>query len=297
MSKSKYFFSGGAGFLAPRLAHSLKEALPHAQVVLSQNLTSTIEFQKEIKDFSADSQARDCYFHLAGLSQPRACEAQPSIAWESNLTSALEAIRLLKANGFKGLYVFFSTAHVYSAKLEGPIQEDALKEPQGVYGWSKYLAEEALQAFRGDSRLLIVRLFNHSHRTQSADFFLPHIYHTLKNTKTTSVEIPVGNVQISRDFSTITSLEKRVLALAEKAENISDLEILNFSSGQARRLDRLITLMAQELGVSVTLKTDSNRVRAGEPETVFGNPEKSHHWLKTEPSHLSDLEFIKEFLK
>jgi len=199
--------------------------------------------------------------------------------------------------------VLASTAHVYAlddaAETGGVISESQRTEPRSVYGQSKLFAEKALQAIASSSRLniLTLRFFNHSHRSQRPDFFLPQVYQTLTSTPDQRIRLPLGNVDLWRDFGTLQDLLTGMLCVARQAETVLGFQAVNFCSGTDRHLRSLVHLLAERLGKEIEIETDPRKLRGCEPKRIVGSMEEFHRLFGWSPKGKSDDEFIDAFLE
>jgi len=240
--------------------------------------------------------------HLAGLSHVPTCAKDPELAFRINRDGTrFVAGELQKVAGDLyggGVFVFASTAQVYQAakgeeaKTEALFTEDRRIEPQNLYAETKWQAEEALRgiAKAGRLELRILRFFNHTHKTQSPDFFLPHIYSQLKAGKT---EIPVGNLDIRRDFGALKDLLAALeIAVARELPG----EVYNVCSGKAKSLRALAEGLAKRMGVQARFVTDPARVREGEPVSLAGSHELFTRATGWKPRFADESAFLDAFL-
>lgn len=244
-----------------------------------------------------------CVFHFAGASSPADCEAHPQDAFAANLLGAIHFARALAATERPTLMVLASTAHVYAfdqASMETEVlSESQHTGPRSVYGQSKLFAEKALQEIADSSRLnvLALRFFNHSHRSQRPDFFLPQIYQLLTSTPDRRIHLPLGNVDLRRDFGTLQDLLTGMLCVARQAKTVQGFQAVNFCSGTDRHLRSLVHLLAERLGKEIEIETDPRKLRGCEPKRIVGSMEGFHRLFGWSPKDKSDDEFIDAFLE
>jgi GDP-4-dehydro-6-deoxy-D-mannose reductase len=162
------------------------------------------------------------------------------------------------------------------------------------------MSELALKDFseRFGLKTTILRLFNHSHRSQSPNFFLPHFYQQLISHPADSrASVPVGNVDVCRDIGSIGDLLRAFEAVLNQADTLDHYEVFNVCSGQARNLRSLAVSLAQALDRDLELKFDPSRARANEPGSIRGSYSKLREHTGWIPQAQSDQDFIHEFLK
>lgn len=89
-------------------------------------------------------------FHAAAMTDVDGCEAQPEKAEEVNVKGTRY---LVSETPPDSLFVFISTDYVFDGQ-NGPYSEDAQTNPLGVYGRTKWQAEEIVRERKGLSLIL-----------------------------------------------------------------------------------------------------------------------------------------------
>ncbi|HUP57343.1 MAG TPA: NAD(P)-dependent oxidoreductase [Bdellovibrionota bacterium] len=231
--------------------------------------------------------------HLAGMSHVPTCEKDPALALRTNRDGTRSVGEAVARAG--GRLVFASTAQVYAAAEGDEIATQALFTesrriaPQNAYARSKWEAEEALRGIEG-LQATILRLFSHTHKSQSQDFFLSHVYAQLKSGKR---EIPVGNLEIHRDFGALSDLLAAFRILAGSPRPGA---VYNVCSGRAKHLGKLARGLAERMGVEARFVTDPARVRKGEPVALVGSHERLTSDTGWRPKHVTESELLDSFL-
>jgi dTDP-4-dehydrorhamnose reductase len=80
--------------------------------------------------------------HTASMTEVDACERTPDLAYASNVTSAANVAR--QARALDAHLVHVSTDYVFDGQ-DGPYDETAQPNPQGIYARTKWLGEEAVK--------------------------------------------------------------------------------------------------------------------------------------------------------
>lgn len=210
--------------------------------------------------------------HLAALSSPRACEAQPKRAFEANVELTKSVLEAAAAVGAKVL--FTSTSQVYG-RGQNPLSEEADCAPTGVYGQSKLAAEGELRAsLERGVRALIARPFNHAGPGQSEDYALAAFAARLARGRGQSGRLSVGNLAARRDFLHVDDVLDAYELLLLRGQTG---RIYNVCRGSSVELGELWRGLAARLGYSaeeLAQRTfeESFLVRPGEPDEVFGAP-------------------------
>ncbi len=250
--------TGADGFIGSHLGPFLAKR-GHTVVGATADVTDRAAITTEI-----ERSAPAIIVHLAAVSHVPTCERDPERARAVNVEGTANV--LAAAAGAR--LVFPSSAHVYRpAEL---LDEDSPLEPTTVYARTKVSSEEQIGA--SGQPATVLRLFNHTHRSQSPEFFLPRIYHALAKQAGTGakVAIPVGNTKVARDFGSIQDLLVAFAAVIERTEPPVH-EVLNVCTGIAKPLRVLVEALGERLRVIAELVADPARMRVGEPATMCGS--------------------------
>jgi nucleoside-diphosphate-sugar epimerase len=286
----KVFVTGSTGFLGSHLVALLKQNLDLFQVhEFTGEIINNSELTASIQSF-----APDVVIHLAGMSHVMECEADPGKALQVNCLGTENLVFALRKINFAGSLYFSSTAQVYKSVQKNDrvsFDHQSSIEPQNTYAFTKLLAEKTLEGYSqiSSAHVTILRLFNHTHKSQSNRFFLPSVYNQILNAKDGDT-IKLGNLDIYRDFSLVSDLMEFFLADL-KNNSRSKFEVLNLSSGVGRNLRSLVDLFSEKLNKKVKIETDPALVRSGEPTHIIGSFSSSYKNKK------SDAEFVDAFLK
>lgn len=289
----KAFLTGANGFLGPHVRGVLRS--------LGYDVFESTTLLNNSEGLAHDIAQGpwEIVFHMAAMSLPAACRKTPDLAYEVNLVGTIEIAKQLLNAGVRCPLIFFSTAYTYSPGLDGLISETSPTNPTEVYGKTKLAAEQALGSMASvvPFPILVLRLFNHSHKSQSPDFFLPAMYQTIGAAKAgTTVKVPMGDPKLKRDFSSLQDLRSTIAALVNAKASINGFEIYNLCSGVPRELGGLVKELGLQMGVTAELSPMKERMRDGEPRTVFGDASKLASFLKRPNEKRTDQEFIEMFL-
>ncbi len=275
---------------------------------LSQRGHKVFSFTGDILDESLGNSilklnSIDFVFHLAGISHVEACEKNPELAHKVNCFGTHKvAEEFFKFNPNASFY-FFSTAQVYN--IDSSSQTTKLNEhspllPKGVYSSTKLEAELNLKnEFAHKHKIRVLRLFNHTHKSQDPAFFVPGIYNQLLEIKKSGKPtLKVGNIDIQRDISIVSSIFPKIHGLIDNESKVSSsFEVFNICSGIGRNLKNLIQIMASQMNVSIEIQVDPSRVRKNDPQSIIGDQTKlAAHLHNLENVPLSDDNFIEQFL-
>lgn len=108
----------------------------------------------------AACQGVDCIIHLANTNES-VSRTDPELALKVNGGGAIKLLRAASVTGVKRV-IYFSTAHVYGAPLQGSISEETLPRPCNPYAITHRVAEDfVLAANNGDNlKGFVLRLSN-----------------------------------------------------------------------------------------------------------------------------------------
>lgn len=270
----------------------------HLKKRFSDNSWNVIEYQGDIlnpddlKKYFYDGCGYDFVVHLAAIGNVPMCEANPARAYQVNAVGTFLIAESIKKYCPRARLVFSSTGQVYdlSMGLECPISESQPVAPGNVYAKTKRAAEIYIQdcfnTFSGS--YVILRIFNHSHKSQTPDFFMPSVYQQMlaKKNGSGSVELELGNMNLERDIGAVQDLIEafyRIVVVDKRPQ-----EIYNICSGVGKVLKTIVGEMARTLNIEVSVKVAPDRVRAGDPIRMIASYDKFNRDFGWLPEHAKD---------
>jgi dTDP-4-dehydrorhamnose reductase len=144
--------------------------------------------------------------NCAAMTNVDACEGDPVLARKINTDGPKALTKLCREKDV--FFVHFSTDYVFSGEKRLPYVESDLTDPINVYGWTKRLSEEVVQALYPES-LVIRTAWLFSERTKG---FLNYLADALENgLETLTVSNQVGSPTYLKDLAetTLSLIEKR----------------------------------------------------------------------------------------
>lgn len=282
------FFTGASGLIGSQLVKKL-ESLGHRTFQLNGNLLDFAGLKTQVHSFlnsnsefnrnSGGSSTKKVIIHLAAMSSPPLCDADPQAAFQVNVLGTSLLIEALRQSALdlKNVHILFpSSAHVYdNPKDSQPITEDTPIKIKNVYGETKIQCESILKEFadRNAVKVTILRLFNHAHISQSKDFLISSLYHQIKQLKPNENQIKVGNLDLYRDIGTLPDLINAFeLIVTSTAQSKSNFDIVNICSGKAHHLKEIALKLASYLNrPDVQFVTEASRLRGNEIKTIVGS--------------------------
>ncbi len=294
----KVLITGGEGFIGSKLLPFLN-AQGHSSRAAKLNLLDFQSIENCLK-----GETFDTLIHLAGISHVPTCEKDPNLAYQTNLAGTALLLEGILRHQPQIHFIFASTAQVYAAPQGKELSEGIIFtetreiSPQNLYAQTKWQAELLIRNASEKSGLktTICRIFNHTHRSQSADFFLPYLYSVLSKAPPDSeIRIPVGNLELSRDIGAISDLIQAFLKIIEKPH--TPFDVFNICSGTPKKLINLASHLVKQMKVKAQFVTEPNRIRPGEPISLIGSHQKLTEKTDWKPQCQSEDDLIQDFLK
>lgn len=266
----KLLITGSDGFIGTLLLKSIEQE--NWEITL---FNGDVTNHQDLKKFFYEGCGYDKVLHFAGISNIAECETEPTKAYLVNSVGTFLVVDCIKKYCPNAVLVFASTAQVYKA-LNAPdnfpiITEQSEVEPSGCYARTKWIAEEYIKMCLGDKKLsyVILRIFNHSHKRQRPDFFMPSVYSQIKSASNGPVDLKVGNVDVYRDIGAVQDLISAIIAVIKAASN--GHQCYNVCSGTTKSLRAIISAMADKMNIRVSLTVDPSRVRKNEAVKILGS--------------------------
>lgn len=181
----KILITGAAGFIGTKLADRLvgmghevfgldKVSMEHLPLRVHK-ISCDIRLDETVGEVSKFLRGEvDACVHLAAVAAPRQAEADPSLAWETNVRGTQNVLMLCRSSGIKKV-VFASSAHVYGISPKYlPTDEEHPLSLLDTYTVTKIMGEKLCQLHHDNYGLstTVLRLFNAYGPGQSKDYFL-----------------------------------------------------------------------------------------------------------------------------
>lgn len=216
----------------------------------------------------------DAVVHLAAQSSVPDAFSDPLATYQANFIGTHHLLAALKKQGFKGRFLYVSTAEVYGqvAEAELPTAETTKPAPLSPYAVSKLAAETMCSYWSAVEGIDIVvaRPFNHIGPGQSTRFaiadFAKSIAEILLGQKDPVLD--VGDLDVTRDFTDVRDVVNAYLLLLQRGQAG---QIYNICSGTEQHMAQAVQTMAEIAGVQVQTRQDPSRFRKASQRRSCGS--------------------------
>lgn len=271
MTPKPLLITGASGFAGGWCLRALAGSAQWAPVPASDALDLR---RPETIDAEIDGKAPAAVLHLAAQSFVPASFEDPHGTFEVNLSGTLNLLQALERVGFRGRFVYVSTADVYGKVPEDdmPIVEGRAPEPRNPYSVSKLAAEALCRQwhFSRGFDVVVARPFNHIGPGQDSRFVVSGLARQFARMRRglQAETITAGNLDVSRDFTDVRDVVRAYAGLLEFGEAGG---IYNVCSGRATRLQEVIVELESITGVHPEIVRDAALLRPGEQRTAYGS--------------------------
>lgn len=247
--------TGGGGFLGRHLVDELVRRKATVTVIDVVNMEKESQgiVENKVCDISQKDSLQiegdvDFIFHLAAYAYPKACNENPSRAFETNVTGTMNMLLLAKERGVQK-FVFPSSGQLYGRYPKYlPVDErHPIDYKDNFYNVTKKLGEDLCAIFndRYDVPIVFFRLFNSFGPGQNKDYLIPTIIHQALKNRT----IELWNEKPTRDFTFVTDT---IQAFIKAAESPFRGGPINIGSGQEIRVGDIARQIATALNAQIT---------------------------------------------
>jgi GDP-4-dehydro-6-deoxy-D-mannose reductase len=257
--------TGATGFVGRWLMAELEEA-GHEAIAAPRmeqlDLGASPDLRPLIRRVDPDTVA-----HLAAVSFVPEATVDPDRARRVNVEGTRALIQGLDAARSDAALLVTSTAEVYGVPDRLPLTEDAPLRPLNVYAETKVEQERiALQAAGRGRSVVITRAFNHIGPGQRPRFVVPALARRVLELKAARVDaIPVGNVDVRRDFTDVRDVVvayRRLLEVFGDPRTDRGAAVYNVGSGRSISILDLLVRLCKLAGVEPRWRVDAAQVRA-----------------------------------
>ncbi len=284
MARHRLLVTGAAGFVGRHLADAVR-AHPLAGDIELAPLADGQGATIDIRDAAAVEAAVAAFrptaiVHLAAVASPREAAQEPDTAWAVNVMGTFNLAHAALRHVPEVRFVFAGSSEVYGAGFVAaggrPVAEDMLLEPMTPYGATKAAADIMLgQMARQGLGAVRFRPFNHTGPGQTAAYVVSAFARQIARIERGWQEplMRVGNLSVKRDFLDARDVVRAYLAAALDANGPAGA--FNLATGRPVAIASMLETLRGLSTVPVTVETDPALVRAGEVETICGDPARA----------------------
>lgn len=297
----KVLVTGADGFIGSHLTEALVRAGYDVRAFVYYNSFNSrgwldhtsSDVQESLDVFAGDirdpngvrTAMKDCetVFHLAALIAIPYSYHSPDTYIDTNVRGTLNVVQAAREAQIQRV-VCTSTSEVYGTARFVPITEDHPLQPQSPYSASKIGADAiALSFFHAfGTPVTLLRPFNTFGPRQSARAVIPAIIGQIAAGRTA---LSLGALHPTRDFSYIKDTVQGFLQAAASPNLVG--QTVNIGSGYEIRIGDLATLIAERMGVRITLHEETKRLRpeGSEVERLLADTEKARKTMGWQPAY------------
>jgi NAD dependent epimerase/dehydratase len=222
-------------------------------------------FSGDIRDPHGVRQAmRDCdvVLHLAALIAIPYSYHSPDTYVDTNIKGTLNVVQAARELGTAKV-VHTSTSEVYGTARFVPITEEHPLQGQSPYSASKIGADQIAMSFNSSfgTQVATIRPFNTYGPRQSARAVIPTIITQIANGART---LKLGALHPTRDFNFVSDTVSGFIAIAESDSAVG--EVINIGSNYEISVGETVQMIAELMGVELTIETDDIRLRPDNSE-------------------------------
>lgn len=310
----KILVTGGAGYVGSHTVRKLRDA--DHEIVIFDNFSSghrdavkgfeifkgDLANKKDLENVFSENNF-DGVVHFAGSIEAGESMTDPQRFFNNNFVCGLNLLEAMLNHGVKKI-IFSSTAAVYGEPEKMPIEENDPKLPTNVYGMTKLMFEQVLDAYDSAYGLksVCLRYFNatgadpageigpdHKHKTHLLTLTLLTALGKRDAIKIFGTDYPTEDGTGVRDYVHVNDLaDAHVLALDFlNKNNVS--EKFNLGNEKGTSVRDVIELSKKISGVNFPVIEEPRR--AGDPAKIFASSQKAQKILGWKPN-FPDMEQI-----
>jgi len=269
--------TGASSFTAPYIANEAKKL---GFKVVATSLTGKnsnncydavvkcdITNQKEVVNAITTSKPTKIV-HLAGLSF--VAHLIPEDFYRINVIGTDTILSSLNSiNHNVSSILISSSANIYGTPDVDIIDESTKPAPVNHYASSKLAMEHIARTYSEKLPIIITRPFNYIGHGQSPEFVVPKIVRAFASKQDT---LELGNINVSRDFSSVYDTSKAYLQLINNYKAIG--KTFNVCSGHSTSLRSIISSLTEISGLNVNISINEDFIRKNEILSLTGSNEK-----------------------
>lgn len=227
-------------------------------------------------------QGCDVVLHLAALIAIPYSYHSPDTYIDTNVKGTLNVVQAARDLGARVVHT--STSEVYGTARTVPIEETHPLQGQSPYSASKIGADQIALSFymSFETPVAVLRPFNTYGPRQSARAVIPSIITQIASGQR---NLKLGSLHPTRDFNFVTDTVRAFEAVMNSDDALG--QVLNAGSGFEVSIGDTVRMIAQTMGVEVTIETDEQRLRPekSEVERLLADNRRLRALTKWEPEY------------
>lgn len=314
MKAQRVLVAGGAGYIGSHAAKALHSAGREAIVFdnLSTGMADNVKWgplvEGDIRDADAVRAAireykPDVVMHFAAKIEVGESQAKPLVYYDNNVAGALNLVNVMLEEGVDK-FVFSSTCAIYGNPDKLPMTEDMPKRPVSVYGQTKLMVEQILEAVSAANGLKFaaLRYFNAAGADPDGEAGERHDpeTHLIPNAIAAAVgrggpmkffgdDYPTRDGSCERDFVHVCDLADAHILAADKLMEGEQRLQLNLGTGQGSTVFEVLKAIEKATGRATPYELAPRR--AGDAVALYADTSLSREKLGWTPK-MSDLDTI-----
>lgn len=251
----KVLITGSAGFIGQHLVKRLSAMYaPHAHP-LELDIKFLDDRYVDIRDEKATRRARemlshvedgiDACVHLAAIAAPRQAQADPKLAWETNVLGTYNVLTLCRELDIRK-FVFMSSAHVYGISPKYmPSDEWHPLSLLDTYTSTKIAGEKLCELFHSNYGLsaTCLRLFNAYGPGQSKDYFIGAKIEQAK----AGGPVTLMNGEVTKDWVWVEDVVDAIV----RSLRTDYVGPINVGTGSSTSLGQIAAQISESFGVAL----------------------------------------------
>lgn len=216
--------------------------------------------------------------HLASYSSVAFSWKNPILSFQNNVNIFLNLIEVIREYSLKTRVLSIGSSEEYGNVdvTDIPLKETARLSPVSPYAVARVSQEmlSQLYAMSYKQDIVMTRSFNHIGPGQKDAFVISSFVRRIlegKMSGKSSMELPVGNIDIVRDFLDVRDVVKAYYLLLHQGRNG---EVYNICSGKGVHLYEVIDIIARLLDITVTPVVDQSLLRPSDNMLIIGDNTK-----------------------
>lgn len=216
--------------------------------------------------------------HCAGNGSVQYAQSNPLQDFGKTVQNTIELLEYIRLKQPDALLIYPSSAGVYGAKDDCPINESDYPNPISTYGYHKKIVEELCENYSGSYglRVALIRFFSIYGPGLTKQLLWDA---SLKLLSEKAEAIFWGTGEETRDWINIADATKLFLAISECNDRFS---IYNGASGNRVTVKAILEMLREGLGSKATIQFNG-AIRDGDPRYYHADITKSHNlgWKPT----------------